>query len=89
MDEQVPAGIQQERSTVADFACKEAAGRQPPDIWQSLKKEIVELLQQVAKETLPTERGIPFSEHIMMEEFPAHFRARSHLPAYDGTTDPA
>ncbi|KAL0415863.1 UNVERIFIED_CONTAM: hypothetical protein Slati_3418200 [Sesamum latifolium] len=50
---------------------------------------MVELRQQVAKETLPTKHGIPFSEHIMMEELPAHFRAPSHLPAYDGTTDPA
>ncbi|KAL0457977.1 UNVERIFIED_CONTAM: hypothetical protein Slati_0424900 [Sesamum latifolium] len=55
---------------------------------QSLKKEIVELLQQVAKETLPTEHGILFSGHIMMEELPAHFRAPSHLLAYVGTTDP-
>ncbi|KAL0405201.1 UNVERIFIED_CONTAM: hypothetical protein Slati_3834000 [Sesamum latifolium] len=53
------------------------------------QKEIVELRQQVANETLPTKRGIPFSEHIIMEELPAHFRAPSHLPAYDGTTDPA
>ncbi|KAK4411860.1 hypothetical protein Sango_0259000 [Sesamum angolense] len=35
------------------------------------------------------ERGIPFNEHIMEEELPAHFRAPFHLPAYDGTTDPA
>ncbi|KAL0434577.1 UNVERIFIED_CONTAM: hypothetical protein Slati_2792000 [Sesamum latifolium] len=42
----------------------------------------------VAKKTLPTEHGIPFSENIMMEELPAHFRSPSHLPAYDGTTDP-
>ncbi|KAL0423319.1 UNVERIFIED_CONTAM: hypothetical protein Sradi_0866700 [Sesamum radiatum] len=35
------------------------------------------------------ERGIPINEHIMAEELPAHFRAPFHLPAYDGTTDPA
>ncbi|KAL0451238.1 UNVERIFIED_CONTAM: hypothetical protein Slati_1101900 [Sesamum latifolium] len=38
MDEQVPTGLQQDQSTPADFPCKEAAGRQPHDIWQSLKK---------------------------------------------------
>ncbi|KAL0402437.1 UNVERIFIED_CONTAM: hypothetical protein Slati_4273600 [Sesamum latifolium] len=70
--------------------CMQRGSRTPtPDIWQSLKKKMVELRQQVAKETLPTERGIPLSKHIMMEELPAHFRAPSHLPAYDGTTDPA
>ncbi|KAL0447515.1 UNVERIFIED_CONTAM: hypothetical protein Slati_1879400 [Sesamum latifolium] len=57
MDEQVPAGLQQDRSNHVDFLCKEAAGRQPPDIWKSLKKKMVELRQQVAKETLPTERA--------------------------------
>ncbi|KAL0411517.1 UNVERIFIED_CONTAM: hypothetical protein Slati_3741400 [Sesamum latifolium] len=65
------------------------ARRQTPAIWQSLKKEMVELCQQVANETLPTERGIPFSKHIMMEELPTHFRTPSHLPTYGGTTDPA
>ncbi|KAL0453853.1 UNVERIFIED_CONTAM: hypothetical protein Slati_1363400 [Sesamum latifolium] len=49
---------------------------------------MVELRQQVAKETLPAEQGISFSEHIMIEEFLAHFRAPLHLSAYDGTTDP-
>ncbi|KAL0444520.1 UNVERIFIED_CONTAM: hypothetical protein Slati_2174700 [Sesamum latifolium] len=89
VDEQVPIGLQQDRSIPADFVGKEAARHQPPDLWQSMKKEMVELHQQVAKETLPAERAIPFSEHIMIEEFPAHFRAPSHLPAYDGTTDSA
>ncbi|KAL0313134.1 UNVERIFIED_CONTAM: hypothetical protein Sradi_5712700 [Sesamum radiatum] len=50
---------------------------------------MVELREQVTKETMPTERGIPFSEDIMVEELPAHFRALLHLLlAYDGTTDP-
>ncbi|KAL0444289.1 UNVERIFIED_CONTAM: hypothetical protein Slati_2151600 [Sesamum latifolium] len=50
---------------------------------------MVELYQQVAKETMPAECVIPFNEHIMMEELLAHFRAPSHLPSYNGTTDPA
>ncbi|KAL0415843.1 UNVERIFIED_CONTAM: hypothetical protein Slati_3416200 [Sesamum latifolium] len=49
---------------------------------------MVELHQQVAKETLPAERGIPFSKHIITEELPANFPAPLHLPAYDSTTDP-
>ncbi|KAK4388294.1 hypothetical protein Sango_2436000 [Sesamum angolense] len=51
-----------------DFASKEAVGYQPPSIWQSLKKEMVELRQQVTNETMPVERGIPLSEHMMAEE---------------------
>ncbi|KAL0385714.1 UNVERIFIED_CONTAM: Subtilisin-like protease SBT4.3 [Sesamum radiatum] len=35
------------------------------------------------------EYGIPFSKHIVMEELPAHFRALSHLPAYNDNTNPA
>ncbi|KAL0405136.1 UNVERIFIED_CONTAM: hypothetical protein Slati_3827500 [Sesamum latifolium] len=35
------------------------------------------------------ERNIPFSEYIMAEELLVHFRAPSHLPAYNGTIDPA
>ncbi|KAL2232442.1 UNVERIFIED_CONTAM: hypothetical protein Sindi_1424200 [Sesamum indicum] len=31
------------------------------------------------------ERDIPFSEHIMVEELPAHYQAPPHLPACDGT----
>ncbi|KAL0411923.1 UNVERIFIED_CONTAM: hypothetical protein Slati_3782000 [Sesamum latifolium] len=89
MKEQISAGLKQDRSTPADFAGKEAARHQLPDIWQSLKMEMVELCQQVARDTLPAEWGIPFSEHIMIEELPAHFRAPLHLSAYDGTTDPA
>ncbi|KAL0311563.1 UNVERIFIED_CONTAM: hypothetical protein Sangu_2451000 [Sesamum angustifolium] len=89
MDEQIPVGLQQDRSTPADFAGKEAARHQPPGIYQSLKKEMVELRQHVTKETMPAQRGIPFSKHIMAEELPAHFRAPSHIPAYDGTTDAA
>ncbi|KAK4397620.1 hypothetical protein Sango_1237500 [Sesamum angolense] len=50
---------------------------------QEVKKEMVELRHQVTKETMPAERGIPISEHIMTEELPAHFRAPSHLSAYD------
>ncbi|KAL0399334.1 UNVERIFIED_CONTAM: hypothetical protein Sradi_2276700 [Sesamum radiatum] len=50
---------------------------------------MVELRQQVAKETMLAEPDISISEHIMMEELPAHFRAPSYLPAYYGTTDPA
>ncbi|KAL0383003.1 UNVERIFIED_CONTAM: Retrovirus-related Pol polyprotein from transposon.6 [Sesamum calycinum] len=76
----------QDRSTLADFASKEAAEHQPPSIWKSLKKKMVELHQQVMKETIHVERGIPFSEHIIAKELPAQFRALSHLPAYDGTT---
>ncbi|KAK4404277.1 Retrovirus-related Pol polyprotein from transposon.6 [Sesamum angolense] len=76
----------QDRSTLADFTSKEAAEHQPPSIWQSLKKKMVELHQQVMKETIHVERGIPFSEHIIEKELPAQFRALSHLPAYDGTT---
>ncbi|KAL0305158.1 UNVERIFIED_CONTAM: hypothetical protein Scaly_2994300 [Sesamum calycinum] len=53
--------------------CKEAAGDQPPGIWQSLKKEMVEFRQQLTKEAMSFERGIPFSEHIMAEELPTHF----------------
>ncbi|KAL0278050.1 UNVERIFIED_CONTAM: hypothetical protein Sradi_7300400 [Sesamum radiatum] len=48
---------------------------------------MVELCQQVAKDTMPTKCGVTFSEHIMTEELPAHFRAPSDLPAYDGTID--
>ncbi|KAL0358278.1 UNVERIFIED_CONTAM: hypothetical protein Sangu_0677200 [Sesamum angustifolium] len=47
---------------------------------------MVELHQQVTKETTHVECGIPFSEHIIAKELPAQFRALSHLPAYDGTT---
>ncbi|KAL0406265.1 UNVERIFIED_CONTAM: hypothetical protein Slati_3940400 [Sesamum latifolium] len=50
---------------------------------------MVELRQQVTRETLPTERCAPFSEQIMIEELPVHFRAPAHLPVYDGSTDPA
>ncbi|KAL0440604.1 UNVERIFIED_CONTAM: hypothetical protein Slati_2543400 [Sesamum latifolium] len=50
---------------------------------------MVELRHQVTKETVPVERGIPFSKHIMTDELPAHFQAPSHLQAYDGTTDTA
>ncbi|KAL0452763.1 UNVERIFIED_CONTAM: hypothetical protein Slati_1254400 [Sesamum latifolium] len=50
---------------------------------------MVELRHQVGKETMHAEQGIPFSEHIMAEEFPAHFLAPSYLPAYVGTTDVA
>ncbi|KAL0291125.1 UNVERIFIED_CONTAM: hypothetical protein Sradi_7033700 [Sesamum radiatum] len=88
MDEEIPAGFQQDQSTPADFVSNEAAGHQPPGIWQSLKKEMVELRHQVTKETMLAEHGIPFSEHIMTEELPAHFRAPSHLSAYDGNTNP-
>ncbi|KAL2231191.1 UNVERIFIED_CONTAM: hypothetical protein Sindi_1713500 [Sesamum indicum] len=42
----------------------------------------------VKKETMPAEHGIPFSEHIMVEELPTHFQAPSHLPTYDGKTYP-
>ncbi|KAL0406267.1 UNVERIFIED_CONTAM: hypothetical protein Slati_3940600 [Sesamum latifolium] len=49
----------------------------------------MKLRQQVTRETFPTERGVPFSEHIMTEELPTHFRAPEHLPVYDGSTDPA
>ncbi|KAL0456105.1 UNVERIFIED_CONTAM: hypothetical protein Slati_0949700 [Sesamum latifolium] len=48
---------------------------------------MVELRQQIARETLPAEQGIPFSEQIMNEELPVHFRVPAHLPAYDGSTD--
>ncbi|KAL0395402.1 UNVERIFIED_CONTAM: hypothetical protein Slati_4506400 [Sesamum latifolium] len=44
---------------------------------------MVELRQQVAKETLLAERGIPFSGHIMTDELPAYFLAPSHLRAYN------
>ncbi|KAL0434471.1 UNVERIFIED_CONTAM: hypothetical protein Slati_2781400 [Sesamum latifolium] len=50
---------------------------------------MVELRHQVTKETIPIERGIPFNEHIMVEELPARFRAPSHVSAYNGTTNPA
>ncbi|KAL2231142.1 UNVERIFIED_CONTAM: hypothetical protein Sindi_1708600 [Sesamum indicum] len=63
-----------DQSTLADFAGKE---------------EMVEFRQQVTKDTMPTECGIPFNEHIMGEELPSHFQAPSYLPIYDGTTDPA
>ncbi|KAL0434469.1 UNVERIFIED_CONTAM: hypothetical protein Slati_2781200 [Sesamum latifolium] len=69
--------------------CKEASTLQPLEIWQSLRKEMVELRHQVTKETIPIERGIPFNEHIMVEELPARFRAPSHVSAYNGTTNPA
>ncbi|KAK4394093.1 hypothetical protein Sango_1880100 [Sesamum angolense] len=38
---------------------------------------------------MPTEWGIPFTEHIMVEELPAHFWAPSYLLTYDGTSDSA
>ncbi|KAL0423200.1 UNVERIFIED_CONTAM: Zinc finger BED domain-containing protein RICESLEEPER 2, partial [Sesamum radiatum] len=50
---------------------------------------MVELHQQVTKETMSTELSIPFNEHIMAEEFPAYFQAPLHLPTYDGTTNRA
>ncbi|KAL0427278.1 UNVERIFIED_CONTAM: hypothetical protein Slati_2902600 [Sesamum latifolium] len=59
------------------------------NVWQSLEREVMKLRQQVTRDTLPTERGVPFSEHIMAEELPAHFRAPAHLLIYDGSTDPA
>ncbi|KAL0445595.1 UNVERIFIED_CONTAM: hypothetical protein Slati_1687400 [Sesamum latifolium] len=49
----------------------------------------MKLRQQVNKETLPTEQDVPFNEHIMIEELPAHFPAPAHLPVYDGSADPA
>ncbi|KAL2251303.1 UNVERIFIED_CONTAM: hypothetical protein Sindi_2252600 [Sesamum indicum] len=50
---------------------------------------MMELCQQVTKETSPVEHDIPFSEHIMEEELRVHFRAPPHLPASDGNTDPS
>ncbi|KAL0454828.1 UNVERIFIED_CONTAM: hypothetical protein Slati_0822000 [Sesamum latifolium] len=50
---------------------------------------MVELHQQVTKETMPTKCSIPFSDYIMVEELPAHFRAPSHLPTYDSAFHPA
>ncbi|KAL0395391.1 UNVERIFIED_CONTAM: hypothetical protein Slati_4505300 [Sesamum latifolium] len=87
VDEQVPARLQQDRSLPVDFGVKKTVGHQPPDIWRSLKKEMVELREQVTRETLFTERGVPFSEQIMIEELLIHFRAPAHLPANDGSTD--
>ncbi|KAL0458201.1 UNVERIFIED_CONTAM: hypothetical protein Slati_0447300 [Sesamum latifolium] len=89
IDEKIYAELQQHRSIPADFVSKEAAPLQPSKILQSLRKEMVELRHQVTKETTSAERGIPFTEHIVMEELPGHFRAPSHLPAYDGNTNPA
>ncbi|KAL0360872.1 UNVERIFIED_CONTAM: hypothetical protein Sradi_3771700 [Sesamum radiatum] len=40
------------------------------------------------KETPLLERGILFSDDIMAEEHPAHFKAPMYLSAYSGTTDP-
>ncbi|KAL0326475.1 UNVERIFIED_CONTAM: hypothetical protein Sangu_1725500 [Sesamum angustifolium] len=50
---------------------------------------MVQLRHQVKKETMPAECGIPFNEHIRMEELPADFQAPSHLSAYNGSTNPA
>ncbi|KAL0325378.1 UNVERIFIED_CONTAM: hypothetical protein Sradi_5107100 [Sesamum radiatum] len=47
----------------------------------------MELHQQMIKETMPTERGIPFSEDIMEEKLLVHFQTPSYLPTYDGTTN--
>ncbi|KAK4385683.1 hypothetical protein Sango_2692300 [Sesamum angolense] len=65
-----------------------AVGHQPPSIWQSMKKQMVELRRQVTKDTMPIKCGIPLSEHIMEEELFPHFRAPSDLPAYGGATNP-
>ncbi|KAL2237876.1 UNVERIFIED_CONTAM: hypothetical protein Sindi_0979300 [Sesamum indicum] len=45
--------------------------------------------RQVAKETMPTEHGIPYIKDIMEEDLPTHFRAPFHLPGYNSSTDPA
>ncbi|KAL0397380.1 UNVERIFIED_CONTAM: hypothetical protein Scaly_0186400 [Sesamum calycinum] len=88
VDEQISTGLQQDQSVPANFASKKTAFIQPSEIFQTPMKEMVELHHQGAKETMRAERGIPFNEHIMAEELPTHFRAPSHLPTYDGTTDP-
>ncbi|KAL0301498.1 UNVERIFIED_CONTAM: hypothetical protein Sradi_6426600 [Sesamum radiatum] len=46
---------------------------------------MVELCQQVTKETMPISVVFP-SASTTVEELPVHFRAPLHLPAYDGTT---
>ncbi|KAL0405319.1 UNVERIFIED_CONTAM: hypothetical protein Slati_3845800, partial [Sesamum latifolium] len=89
IDEQASPELQQDRPLPTDFRVKETVGHPPPDIWQSLKREIVELRPQVTKETLSTKRGVPFSEQIMTEELPIDFRTPAHSPAYEGSTDSA
>ncbi|KAL0457982.1 UNVERIFIED_CONTAM: hypothetical protein Slati_0425400 [Sesamum latifolium] len=81
-------GIQQDIS-LPEFEIKETEGSTPTYTLQSLEREVMKLRQQVNKETLPTERGVPFDEHIMEEELPTHFRAPAHLSVYDGSADPS
>ncbi|KAL0463058.1 UNVERIFIED_CONTAM: hypothetical protein Slati_0193400 [Sesamum latifolium] len=66
-------GIQQYTPLPTEFRVKETAGNAPTNTLQSLEMEVMKLRQQVNRETLPTERGVTFSQHIMIEELPAHF----------------
>ncbi|KAL0324971.1 UNVERIFIED_CONTAM: hypothetical protein Sradi_5066400 [Sesamum radiatum] len=50
---------------------------------------MMEFCQEVRNEALLPKHSIPFSAEIMTKELPIHFRAPSHLPAYNGTTNPA
>ncbi|KAK4395935.1 hypothetical protein Sango_1747800 [Sesamum angolense] len=65
VDEQMPVGLQQEQSLPIDFVNKEIAPLQPSEIWQSLRKEMVELQHQVAKETMPAEGGTPMALNVV------------------------
>ncbi|KAL0411423.1 UNVERIFIED_CONTAM: hypothetical protein Slati_3732000 [Sesamum latifolium] len=84
-----PTQGNQQDTSLLEFGIKETAGQTPTHTLQSLEREVMKLRQQVNKEILPTERGVPFGEHIMAEELPTHFRAPTHLPMYDGSADPA
>ncbi|KAL0306932.1 UNVERIFIED_CONTAM: hypothetical protein Sradi_6110500 [Sesamum radiatum] len=89
IDEQILVGLQQSQSTHADSVGKETVTLQPPEICQSLRKEMMELHQQVTEDPMHIKHGIPFSQDIMIEELPAQFWLPSHLPTYDCTTNPA
>ncbi|KAL0456804.1 UNVERIFIED_CONTAM: hypothetical protein Slati_1019600 [Sesamum latifolium] len=52
-------------------------------------KRMMEVRQEVRSEVPLLEHGIPFNVDIIAEELIAHFRLPSHLPAYNGSTNPA
>ncbi|KAL0403980.1 UNVERIFIED_CONTAM: hypothetical protein Sradi_2038800 [Sesamum radiatum] len=72
------------KTSIRPSAVLKLAEQDPLPSWREEEHQEV----KVTKDTMLVECGIPFNEHIITKELPTHFRASSHLPTYDGTTDP-